>query len=242
MTTVHVEGGNLVRKHMLVLPVLVVLLAGSTAGTSAQGEAGPDGLVTEEVEPGVERIIRDDAGHDLDEKHPTYRYDMDHLAIAPDGTVWLSTSYSRSDNQANAATGSPGVWALGRPGSYPVRYENPPVEGTTYLYVGSDEAESSLVTVEAMRSEALEIPVLGGEPRGRPTESVGAGIVVARPDGDHTCQNLGLAVKCLDPARRETFYLVGTSINQIAAAPDGTLWVVGGYAGDNGGLYRITLD
>ena len=29
--------------------------------------------MTEEVEPGVERIISDDAGHDLDETHPTYR-------------------------------------------------------------------------------------------------------------------------------------------------------------------------
>ena len=65
---------------------------------------------------------------------------------------------------------------------------------------------------------------------------------MAGPDGNHTCQNLAFAVKCLDQARTETFYLLGTQINQIAAAPDGTLWVVGGYDGDNGGLYRITLD
>jgi hypothetical protein len=75
-----------------------------------------------------------------------------------------------------------------------------------------------------------------------PTEGIWGGILVARPDANYTCQNLGLAVKCLDSARRETSYLVGTRINQIAAAPDGTLWAVGGYAGDNGGLYRVTFE
>jgi hypothetical protein len=71
------------------------------------------GLVTEEVEPGVERIIRDDAGHDLDEGHPTNRYDMDNVLVAPDGTVWLSSSYLGSDNDVNAY--GPLVWALGQP-------------------------------------------------------------------------------------------------------------------------------
>jgi hypothetical protein len=70
-------------------------------------------LVTEEVEPGVERIIRDDAGHDLDERHPTNRYDMDNVLVTPDGTVWLSSSYLGSDNDVNAY--GPLVWALGQP-------------------------------------------------------------------------------------------------------------------------------
>ncbi len=73
------------------------------------------GLVTEEVEPGVERIIRDDAGHDLDAKHPTYRYDMDSVLVAPDGTVWLSSSYRDTDNDVNAY--GPLVWALGQAGT-----------------------------------------------------------------------------------------------------------------------------
>ena len=47
---------------------------------------------------------------------------------------------------------------------------------------------------------------------------------------------------CEDPAGEPTTYLEGARINQIAAAPDGILWVVGGYAGGNGGLYRIRLD
>ena len=91
---------------MLAVPVLIAVLAGSAVGVNATDDTDPDdtepdGLVTEEVEPGVERIISDDAGHDLDETHPTYRYDMDDVAVTPDGTVWLSTTYSRSDNEAN---------------------------------------------------------------------------------------------------------------------------------------------
>jgi hypothetical protein len=82
---------------------------------SAQDDADPDGLVTDEVEPGVERIISDDVGHDLDERHPTYRYDMDDVAVTADGTVWLWTSYHGSDNFANP--GGQLVWALGQPGT-----------------------------------------------------------------------------------------------------------------------------
>jgi len=80
---------------------------------SVPGAATEAGLVTQEVEPGVERIIRDDAGHDLDEKHPTNRYDMDSVLVTPDGTVWLSSSYLGSDNDVNAY--GPLVWALGQP-------------------------------------------------------------------------------------------------------------------------------
>jgi len=88
-------------------------LAVSTAGVSAQEEA--DGLVTEDVEPGVVRVISDGAGHDLEETHPTYRYDMDSVFVAPDGTVWLSSSYRDTDNEANPGGGL--VWALGQSGT-----------------------------------------------------------------------------------------------------------------------------
>ena len=100
---------------MLASAVLVALLAGSAVGVAAQDEGGLGGLETEEVEPGVERVIRDGAGHDLDERHPSYRYDMDDIAVTPDGTVWLTTSYRDTDNDANP----PGqlVWALGEPGT-----------------------------------------------------------------------------------------------------------------------------
>src|SRR6186713_265774 len=52
------------------------LTPGASASPSAPATLLP-GLVTEEVEPGVLRIIRDEAGHDLDVRHPAFRYDLD---------------------------------------------------------------------------------------------------------------------------------------------------------------------
>ena len=145
---------------------------------AAPGPTGPDGLVTEEVEPGVERIIRDDVGHDLDEGHPTNRYDMDDVAVTPDGTVWLSTSYSGSDNDADSHQAF--LWALGQP-------------GTTRM-------------------------------------------------PDFFCWTEGVGVGCTNDEAGQTTYLAGTPITAVTIAPDGTVWAVGGYDGENGGLYRITHD
>jgi hypothetical protein len=48
-------------------------------------------------------------------------------------------------------------------------------------------------------------------------------------------------VTCWDPATETgTSYLAGTSINAVAAAPDGTWWAVGADGAENGGLYHIT--
>ena len=106
-------------KHQLAMPVLVaVLVAGAAACNAPSPSASPSGetatadLVTEEVEPGVERIRSDGAGHDLEERHPTFRYDMDNVYVTPDGTVWLSSTYSDTDNEANPPGGL--VWALGQ--------------------------------------------------------------------------------------------------------------------------------
>jgi hypothetical protein len=227
------------RKHTLALSVLVALLAGPAVGVVAQDEAG---LVTEEVEPGVERIISDGAGHDLDEKHPRHRYDMDRIAVAPDGTVWLSTTYSRGDNDAHPETDGAMVWALGKPGTYGVRYGVPPESPSTYLYVGPD-ARKTLVTIEVTSSESVSsIPDLGWEGPPSRMRPEGQAVLVARPDGVHTCRSRGIGVKCEAPSGDLTTYLKATRIDEIAAAPDGTIWAVGGYKGDNGGLYQITLD
>jgi hypothetical protein len=180
---------------MLAVPVFITVLAGSAVGVNATDDTDPDdtepdGLVTEEVQPGVERIISDGAGHDLDETHPTYRYDMDDVFVTADGTVWLSTTHSRSDNEANP----PGalLWALGQP-------------GTTTLPLVFCDTFGSTTTSDG--------------------ETFDTGVV---------CFN--------GESGEEKFYLAGVRINQIAVAPDGTVWVVGGYAGDNGGLYHITPD
>jgi hypothetical protein len=107
------------RKHLSAVPLLIAVLAGSAVGVNATDDTDPndtdlDGLVTEEVEPGVERIISDGAGHDLDETHPDFHYDMDDVAVMPDGSIWLWSSYHDTDNEANPEGGL--VWVLGEPG------------------------------------------------------------------------------------------------------------------------------
>jgi hypothetical protein len=85
-------------------------------GDDTRSDAQGPELVTEEVAPGVERIVRDDVGHDLDARHPTYRYDMDKVFVTPDGTVWLSSTYHDTDSAANDPEDGPMLWALGQPG------------------------------------------------------------------------------------------------------------------------------
>jgi hypothetical protein len=118
---------------------LGALLVGSAVGVMAQDQSAPAGLVTEEVEPGVVRIVDDGAGHDLEAKHPKYRYDMDDVFVTPDGSVWVSSSYRDTDNEANGPGGGL-VWAVGQPDTtrYPgdlfcVRgsFDNPAISGVT---------------------------------------------------------------------------------------------------------------
>jgi len=118
---------------------LGALLVGSAAGVMAQDQSAPAGLTTEEVEPGVVRIVNDGAGHDLNQKHPTYPYDMDNVYVTPDGTVWVSSSYRDTDNDANGP-GNGLVWAVGQPDTarYPAgplcfrgTFDNPARSGVT---------------------------------------------------------------------------------------------------------------
>jgi streptogramin lyase len=111
--------GSAMGRHQLAMPVLVaVLVAGAIACNAPSSSPSPSSetvtanLVTEEVEPGVERIRSDGAGHDLEERHPNFRYDMDDVYVTPDGTVWLSSTYRDTDNEANPPGGL--VWALGQ--------------------------------------------------------------------------------------------------------------------------------
>lgn len=162
--------------------LLAVALAGAAIGGASPSPA--PGLVTEEVEPGVDRIISDGAGHDLEERHPDFRYDMDDVHVTPDGTVWVRTSYRDTDNEANPSGGL--VWALGEPGTHP---------------------------------DVGEYACFPGEPDAAGTTGI-------------SCYEF--ATETL------TRYLVGTQINAVAAAPDGTFWAVGDDGAENGGLYHIT--
>jgi hypothetical protein len=92
------------------------------------------GMVTEEVEPGVVRIISDGAGHDLDEiilEATATR--IEGIAVAPDGTVWLTTTSYFDDNSSDVNVNDEGsrIWALGQPGTY-TRGHGLPTRGAVY--------------------------------------------------------------------------------------------------------------
>lgn len=274
----------------LVGSVILALVGGlgSAFVVAAQDEAGVLQLVTEKVEPGVERIISDGFGHDLDETHPTYRYDMDGIAIAPDGTVWLTTTHHGSDNP-----GGPLLWVLGRPDGY-VRGLGLPTwagvpgfialaDGTLLAFVPDVDAvlrfdgerfvpdegpmlratadgglllviEGADVAAQLSEGQVADLPELRAvwdDGQWAWLHELGQGWVNA---GDHWCWleedagagEDGSGVYCAKGGGgwfmdEPTRYLAGTFINQLAAAPDGSVWAVGDYGGGPGGLYRITL-
>jgi hypothetical protein len=234
------------------------------------------GLVSNEIEPGVLRIVRDDAGHDLDERHPDFRYDLDGIAIGPDGTVWLRSTYHGSDNGVREPQ-DPFVWALGRPGVFGTTEGIPgggtslvPLTDGSTLIVGDRIVRFDGAVVEPDDGRTVR-PVHGGtlwliEPDGTiPLVPEGASVgrsgdriakiweggswvdpaVLGRSatSNGYSCDATSSGVTCIDErSRRESRHLRGTNINEVARAPDGFIWAVGGYEGEGGGLYRISLE
>ncbi len=256
------------RTSLLVAAITSGLLTGSLVGVAAQDETDALRLLTEEVEPGVERIISDGVGHDLDETHPDNRLDTDGIAVAPDGTVWLTTTNHGDDNTYPS---SAFIWALGQPGGYTHEHGLPvdtPIPDLvtladgTLLAVGyhgvSRLAGDRFVPDDwfVLYAEDArlfpELQVAGPEGEGsRILEVPDRGIVSV---GDYSCWRgsgptgwgVGAAgVTCAEAGEDgstpgvPTTYLARTSIYQIAAAPDGSVWAVGDYDFGPGGLYRI---
>ena len=151
------------------------LVPAASASPSASYSASPSppatvlpGLVTETVEPGVLRIVRDDAGHDLDARYPDWRYDLDDMTITPDGTVWLGSTYHDSDNGVGFPQ-APLVWALGRPGVLGVADGIPPSVGSlvplsdsSVLAIGNEIVRVDGTSVIPDDGPAVR-PVHGGE-------------------------------------------------------------------------------
>jgi hypothetical protein len=85
-------------------------------------------LLTEEVEPGVYRVLSDGTDHDL-AGIGRECFNSDGLAIAPDGTVWLHT------NPASRDPGASELIRLGDPDAHPM-----PWQGWWSLNLGPDGA------------------------------------------------------------------------------------------------------
>ena len=206
------------------------VVPGASASPSAPATVLP-GLVTEEVEPGVLRIIRDDAGHDLDAGHPDWRLDLDGITITSDGTIWLRTSAHDEDNGVDQA--GPPLWALGRPGGVtpPVWGGDPiPLADGTMLFPG-DPGHVFDGTTFTPDNGATVRPVSGGMLwLLEPDDLMGLvpdGVTIKPPvgrlavmwhvgdgrwstvseasqsarSGDHTCRPTSSGVSCIDDSR-----------------------------------------
>lgn len=251
--------------------VVLALLGGPCGGVLAQDEADALQLVTEQMEPGVERIISDGVGHDLDETRPDNRLDTDGITVAPDGTVWLTTSNHGDDNTYPS---SAFIWALGQPGGYTHEHgvpANTAIPDLVTLADGTLLAASQgggVFRLDGDRFVPDDWFVLYKEddylfPEGQVVGPEGEGLPILEvPNrreasaGDYSCGRgsveaywglTGPGVTCAavwedrSTPVEPTTYLAGTYIGQIAAAPDGSVWAVGDYDGGPGGLYRITL-
>ena len=246
-----------------------VLPAAVTESPSPTTSA-PDALllVTEEVEPGVERIVSDGAGHDLDETH---RYYMESIILAADGTLWL-LSFSEADSEEAL------VWALGQPGVYGAEQGVPedggflvPLHDGSLLIVADDvvrfdgeafvpddgptyrqmpgysrtlwliEPDDLMGLVPEVEYAARPRSVLPAVWTGWDWLSPEAFARVYTDGRDTWCGTPGVGVTCEDPRGNVTAYLADTPINQLVMTPDRSVWAVSGYDGGLGGLYRITL-
>lgn len=187
----------------------------STLPVSTTAASMLAGLVTDEVGPGILRIVSDNAGHNLDEKHPNHRLDVDQIAITGDGTVWLSTTYSRSDNDGTGAM----VWALGRPDDFVSPKDVP--DGTlvatsdgSLLVISGSPYESTRVADSVVEFDGTKFVPYHG-PAARPLNGGGT-LWLLRPDD--------LPGSADDPS-------ADRSSNVLAAISNGERWSnVGGWA------------
>lgn len=106
------------------------------ASSESPSEPPSSSATTQDVEPGVVRVFKDSAGHDLDKGHPKNRLDTDGIAVGGDGTVWVLSTYHGSDNEAHPQAGWL-VWGLDRPGIFGVK-DGVPANASTDILATAD--------------------------------------------------------------------------------------------------------
>jgi len=195
----------------LVVVGLATLLSTSMGGAAAQTEERDEtaaAIVTMMVEPGVERVIEDGAGHSLQQKHPDHPRDIDHIAVAPDGTVWVASTARMSDNRFLDGFQ---VWPIGKPGLYG-REEGVP-EGIGFLAFMPDGALWAI---------GSEIATFDGEA----WSGNQGGHRAVSPDGTLWLLSPNGGLESWD-GQAFTPYLQDRWLNGVSVGDDGTVWAFG---------------
>ena len=276
--------------------VVMGLLAGSVGGAVAQDAGGPTAYEdwnTKEVAPGVLRILDDGAGHELAGKTPRGQGRLNHIAVGPDGDVWLSVTVevTRDDGKRR---GESRLWPLGREKTYgridglgqhhhALLFDD---EGRLWVHGNriatlddgewtSTNASNSVVApdgsvwigggmgVEQWNGTEL-VPHLDGIWTGGvfvgPDDTVGVEAwdgtrlfdgtdwqTISRRGSDRAMTEDGvLAVKGnqgkglhLYRDGQEVALLDRMRVHSLSAAPDGSIWIVGGVPRNRAAAYRI---
>jgi len=191
------------------------------------------GLVTEEVEPGVYRVLSDGAGHDLVAEPPA------DVTVAPDGSIWLLRILedSRSDPyhlQVDA------VYRLGQEGTHPFEPARQwgsdfavDTDGVAWVRIGAGTGDGAVLGVfdgstwvdptwpdGSTDVNGIEATADGAVWVAQPVED-GPGPRVARIiDGEWT------VLPALDDPALAGSYHGGSKY--FAAAADGTAWLANG--------------
>ena len=185
---------------------LAALIGGSAAGVTAQSDIST--WKTEEVEPGVLRVLDDGAGHDLTERYPDNHRDMDHIAIAGDGSVWIAGTASGGDNDFIEGFL---VWPLGQEG----------------LYTMEDGVPAWIALFEFAPDGTLWAmgDGIGKFDGGEWSSTTGSHRLVA-PDGTAWFASVNDGVESWD-GEAFTHHLADRWVQSLSIADDGTLWAVG---------------
>jgi len=232
---------------------------GASASASADATVNPtpavdaygdmrSGLVTKQIRPGIERIVADGAEHDFppDQNTVAGRVVYSQIAFGPDGSAWMRRDVADSDVDAE-------VIRVGEPGSFTIG--TAPGIGATDLAVAPDGTVWSLWTDNLVETDEpvtdvfrLEDGVWVKHDSGMDSRSRGALEILA--DGSVWVRD-GRALRRLEANGSTAFPYEDAGIalpaeqrwvfdNDMAAAPDGTLWLAFDATEDAaGGLVRF---
>jgi len=195
-------------KRLAIAAVTVGLLAASVTGASAQDDGRSKGIEsfrTREMQPGVLRVLDDNAGHDLTRKWPRMRRDVDHIAVSPSGEVWISITASGPDNDRLKGAR---IWPLGRSITYGPK-DGLPGDHRRLLF-----DETGQLWVIGSKASLFD---------GQQWTSIGARYDLVAPDGT-VWLSTGLGVEAWDGTEL-TRHLDNTFTDSIFVSPDGIVGV-----------------
>jgi len=209
-------------RQLVTFFLVITLLAALAVPTAAQAPTTTEdlfsGMVTEEVEPGVLRVVNDGV---RDLWHPDDGYPSATVDITPDGSVWLS----------GGGEGAHGLFRLGWEPTFEDPSRWPP-----YLEVAPDGSLWAIAWDSDDRDVILSFDGEGWTTRTTTTDGTPElGSLAVGPDGTvWATDNVGMVLLRLEDDGTLTtseywadVYDGVVSPDELAVSPDGDVWLIG---------------